>query len=393
MTGTLPPLSLYLHFPWCVAKCPYCDFNSHGLRGELPAAAYIDALLAELRQLPDDLPGRPLVSIFLGGGTPSLFAPADIDRLMRGVRDHLSLGDKCEVTLEANPGALEHGSFEGYLRAGVNRLSLGVQSFADQQLQQLGRVHSSTEAVAAFRAARSAGFDNINVDLMYALPGQTVAAALDNVQRALDLGPEHLSHYHLTLEPNTPFHARPPDHLPDDDQAWDMQTACAGELRAAGFSDYEVSAWARNGRGSVHNLNYWNFGDYIGLGAGAHGKRTVRSNDGLQVWREHRLASPRRYLRHAGSGDAAQSARVAPADLVFEFMLNALRLREGVPLTQFTDYTGLSVAQLEPALTTAVERDLLCDPDSGRIRPTARGWRFLDDLQSLFLPLAQKISR
>jgi len=392
MADGLPPLALYLHFPWCVAKCPYCDFNSHALRGELPAAQYVDALLAELDTLPDGLTQRPLVSVFLGGGTPSLFAPEQMSRLLRAVRQRFMNSGDWEVTLEANPGALEHGAFDGYLDAGINRLSLGVQSFDDARLQQLGRVHSSAEAIAAVRDARRAGFGNINLDLMYALPDQSVEGALDDVQRALELETEHLSHYHLTMEPNTVFHARPPANLPDQDLAWDIQSACAGELSAAGFLNYEVSAWAREESQCAHNLNYWNFGDYIGLGAGAHGKVSVLEGGELQVSRHARVASPRRYLRAAIQGDAATTVGVGPADLAFEFMLNVLRLRDGAPMRQFTDYTGLSAGSLEPALSAAAERGLLIDPAAGRICPTPRGWRFLDDLQALFLPGAQKLT-
>lgn len=392
MTDSLPPISLYLHFPWCVAKCPYCDFNSHGVRGELPASQYVDVLLAELEQLPEELTQRTLVSAFLGGGTPSLFAPDEINRILQVVRDRFAVAQDFEVTMEANPGALEHGAFEGYLRAGINRLSLGVQSFDDGLLQTLGRVHNSDEAITAVREARAAGFSNINLDLMYALPGQTVAGALDDVRQALELKPEHVSHYHLTLEPNTAFHAHPPAGLPGEDLAWDIQAACAGELNAAGFDNYEVSAWARDGRRCRHNLNYWNFGDYIGLGAGAHGKLTTRDADGVAVNREVRAGSPRRYLRDAAQGAATTRTAVGSADLAFEYMLNVLRLSDGAPLAQFTEYTGLSVEALEPALGEAVAGGLLADPQTGRICPTPRGRRFLDDLQAMFLPVAQKIT-
>lgn len=388
MADALPPLSLYLHFPWCVAKCPYCDFNSHSLRGELPAATYVDALLTELTRLPDELGERPLVSIFMGGGTPSLFPPAQLTRLLDAVRDRFQLAEGCEITLEANPGALEHAAFGGYLSAGINRLSLGVQSFSDTALTKLGRVHDSNDARAAFDEARAAGFSNINLDLMYALPGQTVAHALDDVCMALDLGPEHISHYHLTLEPNTVFHARPPGDLPGDDAAWDMQAACAGELRRAGFENYEVSAWGRPGLHSRHNMNYWRFGDYIGLGAGAHGKLSSFAGGELQVCREVRAAHPREYLRAVGEGTAGSVATVAPTDLVFEFMLNVLRLRDGVQLDHFTASTGLPEAMLEPGLSSARDKGLVESGDTARLRATQRGWRFLDDLQSLFLPSA-----
>jgi len=383
MSGPAPPLSLYLHFPWCVAKCPYCDFNSHSLRGELPAAAYIDALIGELRAQPADVTARPLVSIFLGGGTPSLFPPAELQRLLAVVSDSFDFAPQIEITLEANPGALEHGAFAGYRAAGINRLSLGVQSFADSALQALGRIHNSADVYAAFRDARAAGFDNINLDLMYALPGQTVAAAADDIAQALELAPEHISHYHLTLEPNTVFHARPPADLPDSELAWEQQSVCAGQLQAAGYENYEVSAWGQPGRHSRHNLNYWNFGDYLGLGAGAHGKLT--GADGIR--REVRAAHPREYLRLAATGAATVHA-VTPPDAAFEFMLNVLRLRDGAELSQFERYTGLPATLLEPGIDAARARGLLTAEPAERICPTARGRRFLDDLQAIFLPPA-----
>lgn len=383
----LPPLSLYLHFPWCVAKCPYCDFNSHALSGELPAADYVSALIAELNQQPQSLMQRPLVSIFLGGGTPSLFPPDEMQRLLNEVRSRFTLAPDCEITMEANPGALEHAAFGAYRSAGINRLSLGVQSFSDAALVKLGRVHNSADVYAAYSEARKAGFDNINLDVMYALPGQTAELAQQDIACAIALEPEHISCYHLTLEPNTVFYARPPAGLPDDDKCWDMQQAAAVMLESAGYRNYEVSAWGRPGRQSRHNLNYWNFGDYLGLGAGAHGKITSLSG----VRRQRRMAHPRAYLENASGGNALVAEdTVTAAELVFEFMLNGMRLREGTTMGRFEAATGLPGESLEPALVMAEERGLLQRDGLERIRPTALGWRFLDDLQAIFLPPAQK---
>ncbi len=377
----MPPLGLYLHFPWCVRKCPYCDFNSHSLRDELPADAYIDALLADLAGQAAALRCRTVTTVFLGGGTPSLFDAARLQRLLDGVRAELDLAADAEITLEANPGALEHAAFTGYRAAGINRLSLGVQSFNAGQLQRLGRIHSSADAQAAFREARAAGFDNINIDLMFALPGQTPAQAAADIEQALELGPTHLSHYHLTLEPNTVFHARPPAGLPDDEAAWEIQAACAALLDAAGYVNYEVSAWALPGRECRHNLNYWRFGDYLGVGAGAHGKLTA----GGVITREVRAAHPRAYLAGVAGGAGVTRTVVAPADAVFEFMLNALRLQAGCAPQLFTQTTGLDAALLLPGLEQGRRRGLL-EADPAWIRPTARGRLFLDDLQAIFLP-------
>lgn len=383
----MPPLSLYLHFPWCVAKCPYCDFNSHALSGELPAADYVSTLIAELDRQPQDILQRPLVSIFLGGGTPSLFPAEQMQRLLDAVRRHFVLAQDCEITMEANPGALEHAEFGAYRAAGINRLSLGVQSFNDEALKKLGRVHDSADVYAAFKEARGAGFDNINLDLMYALPGQTAEQARQDIASATELGPEHISCYHLTLEPNTVFYARPPAGLPEEELSWDMQQAAAEDLQERGYENYEVSAWTRPGRHGRHNLNYWNFGDYLGLGAGAHGK--ITSAQGVR--RQRRLAHPRAYLEGAVAGNAGDTDFLVSAeDLVFEFMLNGMRLREGTTMGRFEACTGLSRAHLEPGLRQAERRGLLRREDSEQILPTPLGWRFLDDLQAIFLPPAPK---
>ena len=377
----LPPLSLYIHFPWCVRKCPYCDFNSHAVHGDIPEDQYVDALLADLET---DLPrvwGRPVRSIFLGGGTPSLFSPEAIERLLAGVRARVVLVPEAEVTLEANPGTVETGRFRGYHAAGVNRLSIGIQSFQPEQLKKLGRIHGRDEALAAAQAARAAGFDNFNLDLMFGLPQQTIEEALADLRTALALQPTHLSLYQLTLEPNTLFHAQPPA-LPDEDVLAAMQEALQAELAGAGFAQYEVSAYARAGRRSRHNLNYWQFGDYLGIGAGAHAKIT----DAEGVTRLWKVKQPRDYLEKAGTpAGLGGEQRPGRDDVAFEFMLNALRLTEGVPALLFSERTGLDPSNMQKLLTQAMERGLL-EPGHEHIRPTPLGRRFLNELVALFLP-------
>jgi putative oxygen-independent coproporphyrinogen III oxidase len=381
MNGALP-LSLYAHFPWCVAKCPYCDFNSHTLRDELPATEYVDALISDLAVAAADVQGRKVTSVFFGGGTPSLFPPDELARFIAAIKQHLSLADDAEITMEANPGAIEHAAFGAYLDAGINRLSLGVQSLNDKKLQALGRIHSAADAKAAFAEARAAGFDNINLDLMYALPGQSEAEALSDVEGVLELAPEHISHYHLTLEPNTVFFANPPQ-LPDSDLAWEIQASCAEVLKVAGYSNYEVSAWGQPGFECRHNLNYWRYGDYLGVGAGAHAKFML----GSSAYREVRPAHPRAYLRAVSEGAAASiRTLVQPADARFEFMLNNLRLRGGFEIADFERCTGLAQTELEAGIATALERELLQVSAAGQVSPTEHGWRFLDDLQGIFLP-------
>ena len=379
-----PPLSLYVHLPWCVRKCPYCDFNSHEHRGGPPPfAAYVDALVADLEH---DLPlawGRTVHSVFFGGGTPSLFPADAIDDFLQQASARLRFAPGCEITLETNPGTAEHGRFEGYLAAGVNRLSFGIQSFDDGCLQRLGRIHDSREADAAVQAAQDAGFDNFNLDLMYALPGQTLAMALDDVERAIALSPTHVSHYQLTLEPNTVFAVRVPSGLPDEDAAWDMQEHCQAMLAAAGFDHYEVSAYARPGRQCAHNLNYWSFGDFLGIGAGAHAKLTLGAQ--RQVLRRWKLKHPAEYLLKAGTaaaigGDEVLSARRLP----FDFMLNALRLNEGVPMATFEARTGLPREAIAPQLAQAHARGWL-EHDPDWLRPTELGRRFANDVIGLFL--------
>jgi oxygen-independent coproporphyrinogen-3 oxidase len=371
-----PPLSLYVHFPWCVRKCPYCDFNSHEARGELPVNDYLDTLLADLEGLLPLVWGRRVISVFLGGGTPSLLPPEAIDRLLSGIRARVPLEPEAEVTLEANPGTAEAARFAGYRAAGVNRLSLGVQSFDDAMLAALGRIHSADEARRAIEMAQ-ASFDNVNLDLMYGLPGQTREAARRDVAEALAWGTAHLSFYQLTIEPNTVFWSRPP-RLPEHDACADMQLAVEEALGAAGYEHYEISAFARPGRRARHNLNYWEFGDYCGIGAGAHGKLSFAE----RVTRHERPRSPREHMK---AGGKVEHRTVAPKELPFEFMLNAARLVDGFPAGLFAARTGLPAAVLEPGLRAAEAKGLIVR-DAGRIRPTERGRRFLNELQQLFLP-------
>jgi putative oxygen-independent coproporphyrinogen III oxidase len=382
-----PPLSLYVHMPWCVKKCPYCDFNSHGLRAELPPyAAYVDDLLADLdadiRDFGGALEHRPIVSVFFGGGTPSLFAPELVARFLDGARERLPFAADAEITLETNPGTVEHGRFDGYLAAGVNRLSFGIQSFDDDKLKRLGRIHSAGEAEWAVKSAQDAGYRNINLDLMYALPQQQLDGALIDVSRAVALQPTHISHYQLTLEPNTAFAANPPP-LPDDDHAWAMQEACEQQLAAAGYGQYEISAYAQPGHRCAHNLNYWRFGDYLGIGAGAHGK-VSNGLDG-QVRRRWKSRLPRAYM-DAGASAAriGGDSIVTPEELPFEYMLNALRLVDGVPAGDFAERTGLDPAQIMPALTEARDRGWIRN-EPGMLHTTVLGQRFLNDVIACFL--------
>lgn len=375
-----PPLSLYVHVPWCLRKCPYCDFNSHPVGEVVPFERYVDALLADLEAELPNVWGRRLDSVFIGGGTPSLFSPESIDRLISGIRARLPLRPDAEVTMEANPGAVEHGRFNDYRYAGITRLSLGVQSFDDDLLARIGRIHSGEEAQAAAGAAREAGFAEINLDLMFGLPGQSIDQCLADLARAAALGPSHLSWYQLTLEPETPFHARPPE-LPDEDLVAAMQTESTALLQAQGFTQYEVSAWSSPGHECRHNLNYWTFGDYIGIGAGAHGKLSFPSGGILRRWK---VRLPERYMTASLAGNAA-SGEVRPAaeEVVLEFMMNALRLTEGFEASLFAERTGLPFVILEPGLNRAQERGLA---DVGeRIVPTELGRRFLDDLVGCFV--------
>lgn len=370
------PLSLYIHLPWCVRKCPYCDFNSHQVRGDLPEQAYVEALLEDLRQEAARAGGRPVQTVFLGGGTPSLFSGNAIERILTGMRRSLLLEARAEITLEANPGAVDAGYFQAYRWAGVNRISIGAQSFNEAHLQALGRIHNPGEALQAFRRARQAGFDNINLDLMFGLPGQQLHEALADLRRAVALEPEHISWYQLTIEPNTRFHHQPPA-TPDDDLLWRMQEAGQALLADAGYAQYEVSAYARPGRACRHNLNYWQFGDYLALGAGAHGKFSTSGG----VVRYSKQRHPERYQQTP----RGEERLLDDDDLQLEFMMNALRLNRGVAAEQFVRRTGLPLATLEPALAEARNRGLLED-DPAVLCPTPLGRAFLNDLLGCFSP-------
>jgi oxygen-independent coproporphyrinogen-3 oxidase len=380
LTG-LPPLSLYVHLPWCIRKCPYCDFNSHEMRqSELPEKRYLDALMADLEAALPLVWGRTVHSIFLGGGTPSLFSPEAIDRLLADIRARLKLAADCEITLEANPGTFEKDRFRAFRGTGVTRLSVGVQSFNDEHLQRIGRVHDRAQALAALEeAARS--FDTFNLDLMYALPGQTMAQLEQDVAQALSFAPPHLSIYHLTIEPNTYFAKHPPQ-VPEDDTAYAMLDLITERTGVAGLQRYEVSAYARPGHHCRHNLNYWQFGDYLCIGAGAHGKLSFAH----RIVRQVRTREPRLYMERALAGDAiAQEEEVRRADLPFEYLLNALRLRQGFALTEFSERTGLAITAIARQLEEAERRGWITR-DLQRVQPTSRGFDFLSDLQALFLP-------
>jgi oxygen-independent coproporphyrinogen-3 oxidase len=379
----LPPLSLYIHLPWCLKKCPYCDFNSHEWRdpagSALPEQAYLDALRADLEASLPLIWGRAVHSVFIGGGTPSLFSPEAIDRLLGDVRALLRLDADAEITLEANPGTFEKDRFRAFRQAGVTRLSVGVQSFNDAHLTALGRVHDRAQAIAAVEEAAQA-FDTFNLDLMYALPGQTLADCEADVRTALGLAPPHLSIYHLTLEPNTYF-AKYPPALPADDDAYAMLDLITEHTARAGLRRYEVSAYARTGHHSRHNTNYWQFGDYLGIGAGAHSKLSFAH----RVVRQVRIRDPRLYLERAAQDPVASVSEVARADLPFEYMLNALRLVDGFSLQDFADRTGLPLSALQAGVEEGLAKGLL-QRNAGRVAPTPHGMDFLSDLQTLFLP-------
>ncbi|MBA3773672.1 MAG: oxygen-independent coproporphyrinogen III oxidase-like protein [Ramlibacter sp.] len=377
----LPPLSLYVHLPWCLRKCPYCDFNSHEVRtGDMPEQRYLDALVADLEGALPLVWGRTIHSIFIGGGTPSLFSPQAIDRLIGDIRARLKLEPDCEITLEANPGTFEKDRFKAFRSAGVTRLSVGVQSFNDEHLKALGRVHDRAQAIAALEEAATA-FETFNLDLMYALPGQTMDQLEQDLSQALAMTPPHLSAYHLTIEPNT-FFARFPPRIPDDDTAYAMLDRITEVTAGAGLDRYEVSAYAKPGHRCWHNLNYWQFGDYLGIGAGAHSKLSFAH----RVVRQVRYREPRLYMDNALAGRAvAQDDEVARAELPFEFMLNALRLKEGFELQQFSERTGLPLTAIQAPLEEAESKGLI-RRGLARVEPTPRGFDFLSDLQALFLP-------
>ncbi len=380
-----PPLALYLHFPWCVRKCPYCDFNSHTLQQELPQQAYLDALLTDLDAQRAQVGDRPVVSVFMGGGTPSLFAPEALGRLLAAMRERLEFAVGAEITLEANPGTIERGRFADYRAAGVNRVSLGAQSFDPSMLERLGRIHSVQETRRAVEELGAAGLNNFNLDLMYALPGQDLEGAIADVRAAVELEPAHLSHYQLTMEPGTVFGGRPPAGLPDEESSYQMQLRCQAELAAAGYAQYETSAYARPGAQCLHNLNYWNFGDYLGIGAGAHGKLSQPAED--VIARSVREREPRRYLAQGHRGPPP-TRPVRPEERAFEFMLNALRLVGGFESSLFESRTGLGWDTVAGTVGRLTTRGLLGHSQGGgdHWSPTELGQRFLNDLIAEFLP-------
>jgi len=376
-----PPLGLYIHLPWCEKKCPYCDFNSHEAKA-IPEYNYVDALLHDLEA---DLPliwGRSIDSIFIGGGTPSLFSGEAIDQLFSGLRALLNLNPGIESTMESNPGSADIEHFRAYRDTGVNRLSIGVQSFNDVFLKRLGRIHDSQLALQAVDSARRAGFDNINLDLMYGLPGQSLDQALADLEQAIALEVEHISHYQLTIEPNTLFNHHPPEQMPDDELSWEQQCASQILLAKAGYQQYEISAYSQAGRACQHNLNYWHFGDYLGIGAGAHGKITLGGEN--RVIRRIRQRQPQAYLQNIGYDCVTSERELDTADLVFEFMLNSLRLSQGFESKLFTENTGLSLSEVLPTLQIAQQKGLI-DFDRIKICPSERGFQYLNDLQALFL--------
>jgi len=378
-----PPLSLYVHLPWCVKKCPYCDFNSWSGGDDASRRRYLDALCTDLEAEAERAGGRPLVSIFLGGGTPSLFRADEIGRLLHAARSQLAFAGDIEITMETNPGAVEHGDLRGYRAAGVNRLSIGAQSFDPGKLTALGRIHGVDDIAATVTEAADAGFDNINIDIMYALPGQDVAGALSDIDAAASLEPAHLSWYQLTLEPNTVFHARPPRDLPDEDLSFAIQEAGEARLAEHGFERYEVSAWARGGRHCRHNLNYWSFGDYLAVGAGAHGKLSTSAG----IVRYRKSAHPLQYMQQIETGGGQGAAQtLGDGDLLFEFMLNVLRLADGFDEALFVERTRLPLPALRERLVPLATRGLIAGGEGGHWRPTAKGRQFLNDLQAHFLP-------
>ena len=380
---TLPPLSLYVHIPWCLKKCPYCDFNSHEARGDVPEDAYVETLLKDLEIALPSIWGRKVASVFIGGGTPSLFSAASIDKLLSGIRARVPVNPDAEITLECNPGTFERGKFAGYYGAGINRLSIGVQSFDPAHLEALGRVHTADEARRAAEAAMMI-FETVNLDLMYALPGQTLDDVRSDVEIALQFAPPHLSFYHLTIEPNTLFHRHPPS-VPDTDAAADMEELIDAMLARAGYFHYETSAYAQPAHECRHNINYWRFGDYLGIGAGAHSKLSFAD----AILRQMRWKQPQQYLARVAKGaPVQQEAEVTRADVGFEFMLNALRLSEGVSTSLFSERTGFSLSLVSREIDIATRKGLL-EPEPAVIKPTALGRRFLNDLQQIFLPDAK----
>ncbi|MDH5368899.1 MAG: radical SAM family heme chaperone HemW [Gammaproteobacteria bacterium] len=380
---SLPPLTLYIHFPWCVQKCPYCDFNSHELKTSLDETRYINALISDLEQ---ELPlfwGRSISSIFMGGGTPSLFSPESIDQLLSALRARISFAPDIEITMEANPGTIELGKFKEFSAAGINRLSIGIQSFSDDKLKSLGRIHGRKEAIRAAELAHDANFNSFNIDLMYGLPNQSLAQAVEDIETAIALEPKHLSHYQLTIEPNTYFHHQPPT-VPNDDKLWDMQNACQARLAKHNYQQYEISAYAKEGFQCQHNLNYWQFGDYLGIGAGAHGKLTNAPEQ--QITRSWKVKQPQDYLKNAATDKRISGQKILTRDdATFEFMMNALRLNHGFETVLFQQHVGLPISTVEISLKQA-EKNGWINWDINRIQPTNAGLQYLNTLLELFIP-------
>ncbi len=372
----LPSLSLYIHLPWCVKKCPYCDFNSHTFSSGIPDLQYVNALIADLESQLPTIWGRRIISIFIGGGTPSLFSAEAINKLMQALRSHLNCLPDMEVTMEANPGTVEQQKFNDFFQAGINRLSIGVQSFDDKKLQALGRIHNAREAIVAFEVARKAGFENINIDLMFGLPDQSVSDGLSDLQQAIDLSPQHISWYQLTIEPNTFFYNHPPI-TPQEDDVWDLQQQGQKMLADAGYQQYEVSAYAKNKQQCKHNLNYWQFGDYLALGAGAHGK--ISRADTGEVMRYWQLRKPQDYMQAIATDKISGTEILTSEQLVFEFMLNALRLKQGFEITTFEQNTGISADVIKLKCQQMIEKGLLEKRNNG-YAATSQGYLFLNDL-------------
>ena len=380
---SLPPLALYIHFPWCVQKCPYCDFNSHELKKDLNEKEYINALISDLEQ---ELPlfwGRSISSIFMGGGTPSLFSPESIDQLISALRARVTFAPNIEINMEANPGTVELGKFNEFHHAGINRLSIGIQSFNDDKLKSLGRIHGRKEAIRAAEQAHDAGFNSFNLDLMYGLPNQTIAQAVDDIETAIALEPKHLSHYQLTIEPNTFFHHQPPT-TPDDDNLWEMQLACQTSLAKNNYAQYEISAYAKEGAQCQHNLNYWQFGDYLGIGAGAHGKLTNAPEQ--KIHRSWKVKQPKDYLEKASTDKRISGEKtLSREDAAFEFMMNALRLNNGSETEIFQQHVGLPISVIEKQLKQAEQKEWI-SWDLKRIKPTETGRQYLNNLLEIFMP-------
>lgn len=377
------PLSLYVHIPWCVKKCPYCDFNSHEIQSTLPEDQYIDTLIQDLKTQNKIIRNREIQSVFLGGGTPSIFSAESLQRLITSLKNELTLSHTAEITIEANPGASDQENFSGFLEAGINRISIGAQSFSNTQLKSLGRIHDAQTAIAAVNTAQQAGFENINIDLMYALPEQELSTALHDIEQAIALNPTHISYYQLTIEPNTSFYRQPPV-LPNSQTSWEIQQAGMELLAMHGYQQYEVSAYAQQGSQCIHNLNYWQFGDYLGIGAGAHQKLSVTLPN--EITRCEKPKHPQQYMKHIQQGKiAVQTHTLSEQDILFEFMLNALRLKHGFTLQQFESHTGLSFKKIASLLQSQLDEGFLTK-ENDRIHCTARGYKFLDDVLQSWLP-------